>query len=106
MLDRFCGVAAEDMAWSFAAEHVEDWFVTAGITRLAVEQVNRTIELPFLVEFVPAHMKATPWASRFDELSTDERSEAIAYMENRLVDFRTSTGLDTPFGSHLATATT
>lgn len=104
MLLRFCGVQPEDMALSFAAVQIEDWFVSAGFTRPSVEHVNITVALPPVREFVPSHMKAVPWANHFFALSSEERAEAVRYMENRLGNLRTSTGIDAPFGSHLATA--
>ncbi len=49
-------------------------------------------------------MKALPWADEFLALSREGRTEAVQYVENRLGDLRTSTGIDAPFGSHLTTA--
>lgn len=103
MLLRFCGVQPEDMAWSFTAVQIEDWFLSAGFPRPSVEQLNITVALPPVSEFVPSHMKAVPWAKQFFALSSEERAEAVRYMGNRLSAFRTSTGIDAPFGSHLAT---
>jgi SAM-dependent methyltransferase len=104
MLLRFCGVQPEDMAWSFTAVQIEDWFVSAGFSRPSVEQVNLTVALPPLHEFVPSHMRAVPWANQFFAISSEERAEAVRYMETRLGNLRTATGIDAPFGSHLATA--
>ena len=104
MLLRFCGLPPEDIAWSFTAVQVRDWFLSAGFSRLTIGQVNLTVALPHLSGFIPVHMKATPWASQFSALPIEERAEAVRYMKDRLSHLRTSTGIDVPFGSHLATA--
>ncbi|MCP4308510.1 MAG: methyltransferase domain-containing protein [bacterium] len=104
MLIRFCGVQSDDIVLSSTSVQIEEWFVSAGFCRPSVEQVNLTVALPPVFEFVPAHMKALPWADEFFALSREGRTEAVQHVENRLGDLRTSTGIDAPFGSHLATA--
>lgn len=104
MLIRFCGVHPNDVALSSTAAEIEAWFTSAGFARSSVEQVDLIVTLPPMSEFVPAHMKALPWADQFFALSGDGRAEAVTYVESRLRDLETSSGIDAPFGSHLATA--
>ena len=75
---------------------------SAGSSRPTIEQVSVAVPLPPMQEFVPAHMKATPWASSFLDLTG--KVEAIEFMDKRLEEFRTPTGINVPFSSYLATS--
>lgn len=101
MLMRFCGAQRGDLAVSASAEQVEDWFTAAGLGRPSVDQVWRTVALPPMVEFVPAHMRALPWTNLFFALPDQERLKAVRFMEEALSEFETSDGIDVPFASHL-----
>ena len=104
MLSNFCGVHTDDVALSSTSAQIAEWFASAGFARSSAEQIDLIVALPHMSEFVPAHMRALPWSSDFFSLSREERTEAVEYVDARLSDLRTSSGIDAPFGSHLATA--
>ena len=104
MLLRFCGVKAEDMAWSATGSQIAGWFGAAGLSKPEVRQVVRTVSLPTPLEYIPAHMEATPWAQAFQSLTADQKATAIDYMAGYVEQFLTETGADVPFSSHLARA--
>jgi hypothetical protein len=61
------------------------------------------VSLPPVAEYVPEHLKALPWSGGFFNLSSGERAEAIAWMDERLSNYRTDDGIEVPFESYLAT---
>ncbi len=105
MLLRYCDADPEDMAWSSDADQITEWFTDSGLGQPDIKRIDRSASLPPLDTFVPAHMKATPWASQFENLSPRNTADAISYMAKRLAPWRTEAGVATPFVSYLATAT-
>jgi hypothetical protein len=57
------------------------------------------------MEYVPAHMKALPWAGDFFALTKGGQKVAVDYVDSRLSEFRTDSGIRVPFSSLLATTT-
>lgn len=105
MLVRYCDAKPEDLAWSSQADQITEWFTDGGLGEPDVKRIERSVSLPPLDTFVPSHMKATPWAGQFENLSQRQFAEAIAYMAKRLAPWRTESGVTTPFVSYLAIAT-
>lgn len=103
MLLRYCDVQPVEMAWSATPDQIEGWFKGAGL-RPEVRQIVRPVSLPPPLEYIPAHMAATPWASAFDSLSSEKKATAVEYMAGYVEHFLTESGVDVPFSSHLATA--
>jgi SAM-dependent methyltransferase len=104
MLHEFCGIDPEDMTWSSTSHQIEGWFEAAGLSQPEVRQVARTVSLPPPLDYIPAHMLATPWAQAFDSLPAKKKEAAVEYMAGYVEQFVTETGADIPFRSHLATA--
>ncbi|MGI9648944.1 MAG: class I SAM-dependent methyltransferase [Acidimicrobiia bacterium] len=105
MLLRFCDVKPDDMAWSSTPQQIDGWFEAAGISRPEIQRVVRTVSLPPPLDYIPAHMLATPWAPAFDSLSSERKSAAVGYMAGHVDRFLTEEGMDVPFSSYLATTT-
>ena len=105
MLMRYCDAKPEDMAWSSGADQITGWFRDGGLGEPDIKRIDRSVSLPPLDTFVPTHMKATPWAGQFENLSPRHTADAITYMAKRLAPWRTESGVTTPFVSYLATAT-
>ncbi|MCL1595482.1 MAG: class I SAM-dependent methyltransferase [Actinomycetia bacterium] len=106
MLGAYCDVDQQEMAWSSDSEQVVGWFLDAGLNEPMIDSLVLTVSLPPLEDFVPAHMKATPWADRFDSLSQTESANAVRFMSERLSDWITPAGADVPFSSYLASIVT
>ena len=106
MLEAYCDADLQDMAWSSGRNQVITWFLDAGLGEPMVGSLVPSVSLPPLEDFVPAHMKATPWADRFDSLSQASSANAIKFMSDRLSDWVTPTGANIPFSSHLVSIVT
>ena len=104
MLMEYFDANEDELAWSSSAEQITNWFLASGLGRPNITQVERSVSLPPLHIYVPAHMKATPWAEEFDALSSDETDHAIDYMAHRLASWQTESGITAPFASFVATA--
>jgi ubiquinone/menaquinone biosynthesis C-methylase UbiE len=108
MLVRFCGTDPDALGGTFVEGgegQIRDWFARAGLDEFSIEYLERDVSLPPVAEYVPEHLKALPWSGGFFELSTQERAEATAWMEDKLSDHRTDEGIEVPFRSYLATTT-
>lgn len=103
MLTRCCDANPDDMAWSSTNAQIATWFNDAALGEPVIEHLVRTVSLPPLDRFVPAHMMSTPWATQFGSLTPDEASSAIRGMQQKLKRWSTTTGVDIPFASYLAT---
>jgi ubiquinone/menaquinone biosynthesis C-methylase UbiE len=106
MLVRFCNTDLNASEGTFVEDgegQIRDWFDSAGLDGVAVEHVQKNVSLPPVAEYVPEHLKALPWSGGFFELSGGERAEAIAWMDERLSNYRTKDGIEVPFASYLAT---
>lgn len=105
MVVEFCGADASAIALAAERNEITTWFVDAGIPDPRIEKHAVSVALPPLTSFVPSHMKATPWASVFGDLSEESTSEAIALMQRHVDETRTGGGADILFSSYLAVAT-
>jgi SAM-dependent methyltransferase len=105
MLVRFAGVAEDEMNAVFPEDRLNEWISAADVEPDKIEVVDAMVSLGRIEEYVPAHMKAIPWAADYYSLSTEEQSQALAFMENGLVDFEGDDGVSVPFSSYLATVT-
>lgn len=106
MLERFCGVESDALGSTFVEggeSQIRGWFESAELDHTAIQFLERSVALPPVDEYVPEHLKALPWSGGFFELSSGERAEAIAWMDERLSDYRTDEGIEVPFRSYLAT---
>ena len=104
MLGEYCDASEDEMAWSSDAGQITDWFLASGLGQPNISRVERRVSLPPLDVYVPAHMKATPWAQDFDALSSEETAAAIDYMARRLTSWQTESGITAPFSSFIAKA--
>jgi ubiquinone/menaquinone biosynthesis C-methylase UbiE len=108
MLSRWCDVdpAIPGVAFTNDASQVRRWFTDAGfeLVDLRLESVSAT--LPPVRDFSPVHLSAIPWGDAFFELDETARSEALSFVENQLAGYVTETGIEVPFTSFVATATT
>jgi len=107
MLVRYCDVEPDAWSSGFAEgrTQIESWFEAAGLARVDVELIEVTVSLPPPAIYIPQHLKALPWPSRFFKVSDATRAEAIAHVEARLADYRTGAGVEVPFRSYLASVT-
>lgn len=106
MLMRYCDAQADDMAWSSDANQVVQWFNSAGLSEASIDRRVELVTLPPLDTFVPAHLKATPWADAFDSLSSTEAAAAVSDMHTHLSQWDTGAGVNVPFSSYIATTPT
>jgi len=104
VLKEYCGASDEDLAWSSDHAQLSRWFIQGGLRPPAIQRVSRTVSFPPLDTYVPAHMKATPWAAQFDALSDSETASAVGYMIDSLSKWSTGTAVTTPFVSLLASS--
>lgn len=104
MLMEFCDAHPDDMNWFSDSDEILRWFAAGALDAVTVERRVERVALPLLADFVPAHMKATPWAAAFGSLSASETSAAINAMEHHLAQWSNDAGVDVPFSSYLATA--
>lgn len=106
MLSRYCDAESGDLGWFADDVLIDRWLDDAGIIERAIDRQVETVELPPLNIFVPAHMKATPWAEAFDRLTPNEAAAAISEMQDHLSRSaaRGKRGVD--FSSFLVTAST
>lgn len=102
MLTRYCDASPDDMMWSSTSAEIAIWFDDAGLSRPVIEHLIRTVSLPPLDRFVPAHMASTPWAAQFGNLSPKDAVSAARQMQQTLKEWTTTTGVAIPFSSFLA----
>lgn len=108
MLIELCGVdpALPNGAFTTGEDQVRGWFTAAGLDDVEVVTVSTMASLPPVREFSPAHLSAIVWSEGFFELDDQAQHAAVSYVEDRLVDYRTDEGIDVPFVTFIATATT
>lgn len=104
MLIEFCDAHPDDMNWSSDSREVLQWFAAGGLDAVTVERRIERVALPSLADFVPAHMKATPWATAFASLSASETSAAVSAMAHDLAQWSSTAGVNVPFSSYIAIA--
>jgi SAM-dependent methyltransferase len=107
MLVRFCGTDPDASGTTFVEDgeaQIESWFEAAGLEDVAIDLVEASVLLPPVVDYVPQHLRALPWSGAFFELSDQAQTEALAWMDDRLSDYRTGVGVAIPFRSYLATS--
>ncbi len=107
ILLRFCGTDPDASGTTFVEDgeaQIASWFEAAGLWDAAIDLVEASVTLPPVVDYVPQHLRALPWSGAFFELSTQAQAEAIAWMDDRLSDYRTDAGVAIPFRSFLATS--
>jgi ubiquinone/menaquinone biosynthesis C-methylase UbiE len=108
MLVRFCDTDPDASANSFVEggeRQIGSWFESAGLDGSTIEYLERYVSLPPIAEYVPEHLKALPWSDGFFALSGGEQAEAVAWMDERLSEYRTVDGIEVPFRSYLVTST-
>jgi SAM-dependent methyltransferase len=106
MLTRYCDAEPGDLAWYIEDVQLSRWLDDAGIVERTIDRCVEVVELPPLDIFVPAHMKATPWADAFGSLTLQETSTAVAEMQRHLALSDASGETGTGFSSYLVTANT
>jgi ubiquinone/menaquinone biosynthesis C-methylase UbiE len=108
MLVRFCDTDLDALGGTFVEggeSRISRWFERAELEEVTIAYLERDVSLPPIAEYVPEHLKALPWSGGFFELSTEQRAEAILWMDDKLSAYRTDEGIKVPFRSYLATAT-
>jgi len=100
----FCGADASAMKLNTDEAEITAWFARAGIGPPVIQRHTASVALPPMESFIPAHMKATPWAVDFDALSQESTNDAIAFMREHIGQRRRFSGATVPFSSLLATA--
>jgi SAM-dependent methyltransferase len=106
MLSRYCNAEPGDLGWSAYDALIDRWLDDAEITEPTIDRRVETVELPPLETFVPAHMKATPWAEAFGGLTPEKMSSAISEMQDHLSLSAASGKAKIDFSSFLITANT
>ena len=81
---------------------MQGWFASAGLDVVEVRPIEVMVSLPPVRDYLPDHMSAMPWAEAFASLDLDRRSQALAFAEDRLAEFRSDSGINVPFRSYLA----
>jgi ubiquinone/menaquinone biosynthesis C-methylase UbiE len=104
MLSRYCDAESGDLGWSADDVLIDRWLDEAGVIERASSRHVATVELPPLHTFVPAHMKATPWAETFSKLSPEEASTAISEMQDHISQSAAAGKDGIDFSSFLVTA--
>jgi ubiquinone/menaquinone biosynthesis C-methylase UbiE len=107
MLARFCGTDPDALGRTFVEDgesQITHWFARAGFEEVAIECIESEVSLPPIVQYVPEHLKALPWSGGFFELSYEQQTEAISWMDGELSGYRTDEGIEVPFRSYLATS--
>jgi ubiquinone/menaquinone biosynthesis C-methylase UbiE len=103
MLTRDCGTDPSEYASVFSErDEVAGWFASAGLTLTRIELVEAVVTLPPVVDYLPAHLRAVPFAAKFFELDEAAQQEAVRYVDQQLSEYRTKDGLRVPFRSYLA----
>lgn len=103
MLIRYANIEPEDVAAVFPEQHISEWFETARLRPPTIDLIEAPVTLPPLQEYVPAHMKALPWAPKFFALPEASQAEAVEHVQTRLGEYQTDNGVVVPFSSYLAT---
>lgn len=104
MRDRFLEAPPLAATVEGGEEEILGWFRHAGLAEVSIERIDRTVSLPPVREYVPRHIKALPHAPAFFALSDTARTEALAFLEDRLSAHVTEDGMNIPFSSYLAIA--
>lgn len=94
-----------ELAFTATEDEIVEWFHAAGLSVPTVELVEAEVELPPMGDYIPAHLRALPWAASYFSLDEPSRQAAIEQVEGRMGKYRTANGFLSPFGSHLAHAT-
>ena len=104
MLIDHAHVDPSEVAFTATAADIAEWFHQAGLPVPTVELVEAQVDLPPMHDYIPAHLRALPWAASY--LSLDERSQqaAIEQIERRMENYTTASGFRSPFTSYLANA--
>ena len=108
MLVEFCGYDRGESVGAYATgggDQVVAWFEAAGLRAITIDAIEAVASLPPVVEYVPRHLRVTPWSVGFFDLDPETQREAIEYVERSLADHRSESGIDVPFRSYLTTAT-
>ncbi len=104
MLIEYAGVELSEIAFTATKEQIVEWFSDAQLQTPDVELIEEEVELPPIAEYLPAHMKALPWAPDYFGLDASTQKAAIAAVENHMQEYQTPTGVKASFGSYLAKA--
>lgn len=104
MVVEFCDADASAITLAAERNEITTWFADAGIPDPSIEKHAVSVTLPPLTSFVPSHMKATPWASVFGDLSERSTAEAIRFMQHHIEERHTDASAGIPFTSYVAVA--
>jgi len=105
MLIDHAHVDPDDLVFTATADEIVEWFKEAGFAVPTVERLETEVDLPPIGEYLPAHMKALPWAGSYFSLDEQSQEAAIEYVERRMSSYQTQPGLQVPFGPYLARTT-
>lgn len=105
MLINFGGIEREAVREVFPKGILGHWIEAGGFAQHKISVVEAEVSLPPIKEYIPAHMKALPWASEFFALTEGGQRAAINYVDSRLSEFRIDSGIRVPFSSLLAKTT-
>jgi ubiquinone/menaquinone biosynthesis C-methylase UbiE len=106
MLIDHAHVDPTEVAFTATEDEIVEWFHLSGLPVPTVELVEAQVELPPMGEYLPAHMRALPWAGAYFSLDEPSRQAAIDHIERRVGRYRTPDGYLSPFGAYLAHVTT
>ena len=105
MLIEFAGVEPSEIAFTATKTQINGWFADARLKAPEVDLIREDVELPPIADYLPAHMKALPWAPDYFGLDAATQDAAVAAVENHMREYKTPTGVRASFGSYLAKTT-
>jgi SAM-dependent methyltransferase len=102
-----CGLDRSELLQAFPAggdRQLSEWLNGAGIVDQTIRLIEAMVDLPSVDEYVPAHLRALPWAGTFFELTATRREEALSSVDRAVAEFKTARGLTVPIRSYLVVA--
>ncbi len=102
-----CGLDRSELLQAFPVggdRQLSEWLTDAGIKTKSIRLIETMVDLPFVDEYVPAHLRALPWAGTFFELTATQRQAALNSVDRAVAEFKTNRGLTVPLSSYLVVA--
>jgi ubiquinone/menaquinone biosynthesis C-methylase UbiE len=104
MLVDHAHVDPSEVAFTATAAEIVEWFRAAELPVPTVELVEAQVDLPPMRDYIPAHLRALPWAASYFNLDERIQHAAIEQVEHRMESYITANGFRSPFTSYLANA--